>query len=319
MKEILKKLRAIGIIPVVTINDIEKAIPLAKALVDSGIHCVEITFRTEQAEEAIRRITAQVPKMLVGAGTVLNTKQADNAINAGAKFLISPGLNPIVVEHCIEKNYFIIPGIATPSDIERAINLGVNIVKFFPAEAAGGINMIKSMSLPYSEMRFIPTGGINNKNLNEYLAFDKVICCGGSFIINDDYIKENKFDKITKLCKYAIFNMLGFEIDHVGINAKDDIQANIFAKEFSKLFNFSIYENDFSIFLDNSIEVMKSTYLGNYGHIAIKTNYIERAINYIEAMGGEFDISTIKEENGKIKSIFLKDEIGGYAIQIVQK
>ncbi|WP_317367011.1 bifunctional 4-hydroxy-2-oxoglutarate aldolase/2-dehydro-3-deoxy-phosphogluconate aldolase [uncultured Tyzzerella sp.] len=319
MEKILKKLSAIGIIPVVTINDIEKAIPLAKTLVDSGIHCVEITFRTEQAEDAIKRITSQVPKMLVGAGTVLNTEQADKAINAGAKFLISPGLNPTVVKHCIEKNYFMIPGIATPSDIESAINLGVNVVKFFPAEAAGGINMIKSMSLPYYEMRFIPTGGINNKNLNDYLSFDKVICCGGSFIINDEYIKENKFDKIRKLCKYAIFNMLGFEIDHVGINTKDNIQADKIAKEFSKLFNFSIYENDFSIFLDNSIEVMKSVHLGRYGHIAIKTNYIERAINYIEAMGGKFDISTIKEENGKIKSIFLKEDIGEYAIQIVQK
>ncbi len=319
MDKILKKLSSIGIIPVVTINDIEKAVPLAKALVDGGIHCVEITFRTEQAEEAIKRITMEVPEMLVGAGTVLNTEQADKAINAGAKFLISPGLNPVVVEYCLEKKYLMIPGIATPSDIERAINLGVSVVKFFPAEAAGGINMIKSMSLPYSEMRFIPTGGINNKNLNDYLSFEKVICCGGSFILNDDYIKNNQFDKITKLCKEAIFNMLGFEIDHVGINTEGDVQANDLAKKFSKLFNFSTYENDFSIFMDKSIEIIKNVYLGKYGHIAIKTNYIERAINYIEAMGGYFDISTIKEEEGKIKSIFLKDEIGGYAIQIVQK
>ena len=315
----LKKLSSIGIIPVVTIDDIEKAIPLAEALVDGGIHCVEITFRTEQAEESIKRITTKVPKMLVGAGTILNTEQADKAINAGAKFLISPGLNPKVVEYCIEKKYFMIPGIATPSDIERAINLGVDTVKFFPAEAAGGINMIKSMSLPYSEMRFIPTGGINNKNLNEYLSFDKVICCGGSFLTNEEYIRTNNFEKITKLCKQSIFNMLGFEIDHIGINTKNSVEANELTESFSKLFNFSIYENDFSIFMDKSIEIIKSLYLGKYGHIAIKTNYIERAINYIEAMGGKFDISTLKEENGHIKSIFLKEEIGGYAIQIVQK
>ena len=244
MDKILKKLSSIGIIPVVTIDDIEKAIPLAEALVDGGIHCVEITFRTEQAEESIKRITTKVPKMLVGAGTILNTEQADKAINAGAKFLISPGLNPKVVEYCIEKKYFLIPGIATPSDIERAINVGVDT---------------------------------------------------------------------------SIFNMLGFEIDHIGINTKNSVEANELTESFSKLFNFSIYENDFSIFMDKSIEIIKSLYLGKYGHIAIKTNYIERAINYIEAMGGKFDISTLKEENGHIKSIFLKEEIGGYAIQIVQK
>lgn len=319
MDKILKKLSSIGIIPVVTINDVEKAVPLANALINGGIHCVEITFRTKEAEEAIKRITENVPKMLVGAGTVLNTEQADKAISAGAKFLISPGLNPSVVEYCIQKGYLMIPGIATPSDIERAINLGVNVVKFFPAEASGGINMIKSMSLPYSEMRFIPTGGINNNNLNDYLSFDKVICCGGSFMLDDNFIESNNFDEITKLCKQAIFNMLGFEISHVGINAENDIEAESFAKQFSNLFNFSIYENDFSIFMDKSIEIMKKIYLGKHGHIAIKTNYIERAINYIEAMGGSFNNATIEEENGKFKSIFLKEEIGGYAIQLVQK
>lgn len=319
MEKTIKKLTSIGIIPVVTIEDIEKAVPLAKALVEGGIHCMEITFRTKQAEEAIKRIATQVPKMLVGAGTVLNIEQADKAINAGAKFLISPGLNPKVVEYCIEQKYLMIPGIATPSDIEQAINLNVSIVKFFPAEAAGGINMIKSMSLPYSEMRFIPTGGINNKNLNQYLSFDKVICCGGSWIVNEEYILKNEFDKITNLCKEAVFNMLGFEIDHVGINSENQEKAKEIAKTFSQFFNFSANENNFSIFMDKSIEIIKNIYLGKYGHIAIKTNYIERAINYIEAMGGEFDKSTIKDEDGKIISIFLKDEIGGYAIQLVQK
>lgn len=319
MDKILKKLSSIGIIPVVTINNVEKAVPIANALINGGIHCVEITFRTKEAEEAIKMITENVPKMLVGAGTVLNTEQVDKAISAGAKFLISPGLNPSVVEYCLQKGYLMIPGIATPSDIERAINLGVNVVKFFPAEASGGINMIKSMSLPYSEMRFIPTGGINNDNLNDYLSFDKVICCGGSFMMDNNFIENNNFNEITKLCKQAIFNMLGFEISHVGINSENDIEAQQFANQFSKLFNFSTYENDFSIFMDKSIEIMKKMYLGKHGHIAIKTNYIERAINYIEAMGGSFNNSTLEDENGKLKSIFLKDEIGGYAIQLVQK
>ena len=319
MNKILKKLNSIGIIPVVTIDNIEKAIPLAEALVKGGIHCMEITFRTEQAEEAIKKITTKVPKMLVGAGTVLNIEQADKAIKAGAKFLISPGLNPKVVKYCIEKNYLMIPGIATPSDVEQAINLNVSIVKFFPAEAAGGINMIKSISSPYSEMKFIPTGGINNQNLNQYLSFNKVICCGGSWILNEEYIVKNQFDKITKLCREAIFTMLGFEIDHVGINTENETVAKDIARNFSQFFNFSINENEFSIFMDKSVEIIKNAYLGKHGHIAIKTNYIERAINYIEIMGGKFDINTIKKEDGKIVSIFLQDEIGGFAIQLVQK
>lgn len=319
MNEILTKLSLIGIVPVIKIDDVEKAVPLAKALVAGGIPCAEVTFRTEQAEEAIKRMAEEVPEMLVGAGTVLTEEQADRAVNAGAKFLVSPGLNPKIVKYCVDKGYLITPGTTNPSDVEQAIELGLDVVKFFPAEAAGGLNMIKSMAAPYTKMKFMPTGGINAKNLNSYLDFDKIICCGGSWMVNEDLINNGEFDKITELCKEAVSTMLGFTIGHVGINAENPTDAGAMAETFNKMFNFEIGEGNSSIFLDKSIEIMKEPYLGAKGHIAIKTNYMSRAINYLESNGFELDESTKKEKNGKVIAIYLKDHVGGFAVHLLQK
>jgi len=204
MSNIVDKISKIGIVPVIKIEDVEKAVPLAKALCDGGIPVAEVTFRTAQAEEAIARISEELPDMLVGAGTVLTTEQVDKAVNAGAKFIVSPGLNPKVVKYCVDKGIIIMPGCVTPSEIEQAIELGLDLVKFFPAEAAGGIKMIKAMSAPYGNIKFMPTGGINEENMNEYLSFKKVVACGGSWMVKEDLIKNGEFDKITELSKRAI-------------------------------------------------------------------------------------------------------------------
>lgn len=320
MNEVLKKLSAIGIVPVIKIDDVEKAVPLAKALVAGGIPCAEVTFRTDEAEEAIRRMAQEVPEMLVGAGTILTPEQADRAIAAGSKFLVSPGLNPKVVKHCIEKGYLITPGTSNPSDVEVAIELGLDVVKFFPAEAAGGIKMIKSMAAPYTKMKFMPTGGINADNLNSYLSFNKIICCGGSWMVKDELIKNGEFDKITELCKEAVAAMLGFEVAHIGINTADEKAALEVAETFNKLFNFPVKNGNSAVFASSGIEVRKSMFRGTNGHIAIKTNYIERAIRYIETMGGVVDMEKdVVEKDGVIKAVYLKDEIGGFAIHLVQK
>lgn len=204
MDNIVDKISNVGIVPVIKIEDVEKAVPLAKALYDGGIPVAEVTFRTAQAEEAIAKISKEIPDMLVGAGTVLTTEQVDKAINAGAKFIVSPGLNPKVVKYCVDKGIKIMPGCVTPSEIEQAIELGLDLVKFFPAEAAGGIKMIKAMSAPYGNIRFMPTGGINEENMNDYLSFSKVVACGGSWMVKEEYIKNGEFDKITELSKRAI-------------------------------------------------------------------------------------------------------------------
>ena len=193
-----------GVVPVVVLNDAKDALPLAKALVEGGLACAEVTFRTAAAEESIRIMAEQFPEMLVGAGTVLTTEQVDRAVNAGAKFIVSPGLNPKVVKYCVEKGIPVTPGCSNPSDVEVAIELGLDVVKFFPAEQAGGVAMIKAMAAPYTGIKFMPTGGINAKNLEDYLSFDKIICCGGSWMVKGDMIKSGEFDKIKQMTKEAV-------------------------------------------------------------------------------------------------------------------
>ena len=204
MNKVVEELGKIGIVPVIALDDAKDAEPLAKALIEGGLPCAEVTFRTAAAEESIKIMAAKFPELVVGAGTVLTPEQADRAMNAGAKFIVSPGLNPKVVKHCIDKGYPIVPGTSNPSDVEVAIELGLDVVKFFPAEAAGGLNMIKSMAAPYTNMKFMPTGGINPNNVKEYLAYDRILACGGSWMVKGDLIKAGEFDKIKELVKEAV-------------------------------------------------------------------------------------------------------------------
>ena len=204
MHEVLKKIQEIGIVPVVVLDDAKDAAPLAKALIDGGLPCAEVTFRTEAAEECIRIMAEQFPEMLVGAGTVLTTDQVDRAVVAGAKFIVSPGLNPRIVKYCVEKGILITPGCANPSDVEQAIENGLEVVKFFPAEQAGGLPMIKAMAAPYTNMMFMPTGGISPSNVRDYLGFKKIIACGGSWMVKGDLVKSGDYAKITELSKEAV-------------------------------------------------------------------------------------------------------------------
>ena len=314
MQEMLNKLSAVGIVPVIKIDDVEKAVPLAKALCDGGLPCAEVTFRTDAAEESIRRISKELPDMLVGAGTVLTIDQVDRALAAGAKFIVSPGLNPTIVKYCVDKGVLITPGCATPSDIEKALELGLKVVKFFPAEPNGGLNYIKAIAAPYTSVKFMPTGGINAKNLNEYLSYDKIVACGGSWMVDAKLIDAGDFEAITKLTREAVQTMLGFEIKHVGINCADDKEAEAVAKMFCFAFGFEYKNGNSSIFCSTSVEVMKSQYLGTKGHIAIGTNHLLRAKDHLTKLGFTFNESTY---NGK--AIYMNEEFGGFAVHILQK
>lgn len=203
MNKVLEEIQKIGIVPVVVLDDEKDAKPLAKALCDGGLPCAEVTFRTKAAEESIRIMAKEYPQMLVGAGTVLTIEQVDRAIEAGAKFIVSPGLNPKIVSYCMEKGIPVTPGCQTPSDIEKALELGLDVIKFFPAEPAGGLPMIKALAAPYTDVMFMPTGGINPKNVVDYLKFDRILACGGSWMVKGDLVKEGKFDEITALVKEA--------------------------------------------------------------------------------------------------------------------
>jgi len=318
MNKVLEEISKIGLVPVIAIEDVNDAIPIAKALCDGGLPCAEITFRTDAAEESIRLITKELPDMLVGAGTVLTIAQVDKAVEAGAKFIVSPGLNKKVVKYCVEKNIPVTPGCANPSDVEAAIELGLEVVKFFPAEANGGLAMIKAMSAPYVNMKFMPTGGINLFNLISYLDFEKIIACGGSFMVKKEDVKNKNFANITKLTKEAVDVMLGFSIKHIGINAENEKDAKDITNAFSDILPGVQKEGESSIFVGSEIEIMKTPYLGKHGHIAIKTNDVERAIYYLSKKGIRVNDETVrKDENGKIKVAYLQGEIGGYAVHLI--
>ncbi|HOM43089.1 MAG: bifunctional 4-hydroxy-2-oxoglutarate aldolase/2-dehydro-3-deoxy-phosphogluconate aldolase [Tepidanaerobacteraceae bacterium] len=320
MNNILNQLSVIGIIPVVKIEDVNKAVPVAKALCDGGLNCAEITFRTANADKAIKSITSAMPNMLIGAGTVLTTEQVDKAIEAGAKFIVSPGFNPEVVRYCIERNVLIIPGCSSPSDIEQAIKLNLEVVKFFPAEALGGIKTIKAIAAPYVGLKFVPTGGINEKNMNEYLSSPRVLACGGSWMVNDALIKSGEFGKITELTQQAVKTMLGFELGHIGINSENTDEASQIAGAFSLMFGMDYREGNDSIYAGNSIEVMKKQALGRNGHIAISTNSMERAIAYMQSRGYELDLdNSKKDDDGNPVAVYFKQEIGGFAVHLTLK
>jgi 2-dehydro-3-deoxyphosphogluconate aldolase/(4S)-4-hydroxy-2-oxoglutarate aldolase len=321
MLPILETISKIGIVPVVKLDDAKDAAPLADALCKGGLPCAEVTFRTAAAAEAISIMTKAHPDMVVGAGTVLTTDQVDQAVEAGAKFIVSPGLNPKVVKYCVDKNIPITPGTNSPSEIETAIEFGLEVVKFFPAEQSGGIAKIKAMAAPYVNMKFMPTGGINAKNLISYLDFTKVIACGGSWMVPGDLIANGEFDKIEELTREAVKTMLGFEIAHVGVNTASEADAVKAAERFGFIFGMPVKNGNSSVFAGSAVEFMKEPYLGKNGHIAIRTNYIERAVNYLSTvLGVEFDESSAKRDaKGALKAIYMKEEIGGFAVHLVNK
>ena len=316
----ISELYSIGLIPVIKIENADDAVPLAKALIDGGLPAAEITFRTACAAEAIKNITDAYPEMLVGAGTVLTTEQVDAAIAAGSKFLVSPGLNPKVTAYALSKGIPMLPGCSNPSDVEAALELGLTTVKFFPAEAAGGLKMLKAMAAPYGNLTFMPTGGISADNLLSYLKFNKIIACGGSFMVKDELVKEKKWDEITALTKNAVKTMLGLEFVHMGINSDNAEEGKRGAKLFEAMFGLPLRETSKSVFASDAFEFMLQRGPGKCGHIAIGTNFVDRAMAYFKRMGFEFDESSVTydEKTGKPKFAYFKDEICGFAIHLIQ-
>ena len=320
MNKVLEEISKIGIVPVIALDRAEDAEPLAKALCDGGLPCAEVTFRTAAAEESIRIMSDRFPDMLVGAGTVLTTEQVDRAVNAGAKFIVSPGLNPKVVKYCVDKNIPITPGTSNPSDVEAAIELGLDVVKFFPAEAAGGLNMIKSMAAPYTNMKFMPTGGINAKNLTSYLDFNRIIACGGSWMVSKDMINAKDWAGITALTKEAVATMLGFQLLYVGVNNESEDAAASDSAKFGALLGEEVKPGNSSIFVGSLIEMMKAPGRGTNGHICIQTNYLARAMYHLQKRGFSFDETSFKyNAQGVLSVAYLKEEIAGFAVHFNQK
>ncbi len=319
MRGILDKIGKIGIIPVIAIDDAVKAVPLAKALIKGGLPVAEITFRTDAAEEAMKAIVRECPEMIVGAGTVLTREQLDKAMNAGAEFIVTPGFNPEIVKYGLSKGALMVPGTASAGEMEQAMAMGLEVVKFFPAEQNGGVAKLKALAGPYKNLKWIPTGGVNTKNLNSYLDFEQVIACGGTWMVKKELIDGECWDQITEICKESVRNMLGFSLAHVGVNCETREEAEKTAKLMCAIFDMPYIPNNSSVFSGTAAEFMIKG-LGTNGHIGISSNNVERAAYYLAEKGVKFVPGTEKyTPTGKLKVVYLQDEMGGFAIHLVQK
>lgn len=317
--DIFKRLADSGIVPVVVLENAADAVPTAKAMLKGGISVMEITFRTAAAADAIRAVASECPDMLVGAGTVITLEQCKLAVDCGAKFIVSPGYDEEVVSWCVENDIAVTPGCVTPTEITMALKHGLKLIKFFPANVFGGLNALKALAGPFVGVKFIPTGGVNTQNIGEFAMSPHVHAVGGSWICPKADIEAGNFDKITALCKEARASMLGFELAHIGINCADADVSMAVCKELEAAFGFAIKEGNSSNFVSSGFEVMKKNYLGANGHIAVRTNRMALAIAELEKNGYVLDMNTANYKGEKLNAVYLKNEVGGFALHLLQK
>ena len=317
--DVLSRLAAAGVVPVVVLDNAADAVPTAKAMVAGGIDVMEITFRTAAAADSIRAVAAEVPEMLVGAGTVLNLEQCKLAVECGAKFIVSPGYDEETVAWCVENGVAVTPGCVTPTEIMAALKHGLKVVKFFPANVYGGLSAIKALSGPFVGLKFIPTGGVNQQNLGEFVSNPSIHAVGGSWVCPKADIAAHNFDKITQLCAEARRGVMGFELAHVGINCENADESLAVCEELEKAFDFEVKTGNSSNFASTGVEVMKSMYLGKNGHLAVRTNKIEAAIAELTKRGFAVDMDTAKYKGDRMVAVYLKNEIGGFAVHLLQK
>lgn len=320
MNEIIKKLGRIGLIPVIKLDSPEQALPLGKALMAGSLPVAEITFRTSAAEESIKILSRQLPELTLGAGTVLTTEQADAAIAAGAKYIVTPGFNPKVVEHCVNKGIPVTPGITSPTQIEQALEMGLSVLKFFPAEPSGGVSMLKAFAGPYgNKVSFIPTGGIDVKNFTDYLSCSNVHAVGGSWMVPSDAVNAGDFGRIENFCSEARMLSLGFKLLHIGINPHSDGSAAENAKLLSAMLGMPQKPGSNSEFVGSCFELMKKDGRGEKGHIAIETLSVERALEWLSGFNFKADEETIKTKGGVISMAYLDKSFMGFALHLNRK
>lgn len=317
--EILERLSNSGIVPVVVLENVKDAVPTAKALLAGGIGVMEITLRTDAALDSIQKVAVECPEMLVGGGTIITLEQCKQAVARGAKFIVAPGYCEEVVAWCIDHDVAITPGCVTPTEIMAAMSHGLKVLKFFPAGVYGGISAMNALSAPFGDIRFIPTGGVNAQNLAEYAVAPLVHAVGGSWLCAKTDISDGNFEKITLQCVEARKSLLGFEVAHIGVNTVDGEASMKVCKALEKAFNFVAKEGNSSNFAGDSMEIMKSDYLGQYGHIAVRTNSIPRAVEELRKRGFGVKMETAKYKGNQLTAVYLDQEFGGFAVHLLQK
>lgn len=315
----LNTIKNYGIIPVLGLKNPETAPMVAAALRKGGLPLLEVTIRSPQAMDCLKKVKEHDPEMLVGAGTILRPEQVDQAKAAGADFIVSPGFNPKVVAHCLELDMPIVPGCVTPTEIEAGLEMGLTTFKFFPAEPLNGMATIKQLCGPYGGIQFIPTAGINMHNLEEYLSSDKIAAVGGSFMAPAPMIEEQDWDGITALCEKAVEKSLGFSLAHIGLNGESREEGLLTAKWFGERFGFPIKEGGRSNFAATYVECCNQKFPGKFGHIGIFTRSTQRAAAYFKAKGIPLREEFKNVKDGKLVAVYLEEEIGGFAVHIVQQ
>ena len=316
MDAALNRIYCLGIVPVLKLDDPKDAVPLSRALVAGGLPVAEVTFRTDAAAESIRRMVAETPQVLVGAGTVTSIAKAREALDAGAAFIVTPGFNPEVVGWCVENKVVVFPGCTTASEVEGAMNLGLTVVKFFPAEQSGGLAKIKALCGPYPSMRFMPTGGINLKNMAEYLASSKVYACGGSFMAPDEAVKNGRWDEIAALSRQAVAAAQGYELVRVGICAETSREAADVGDLFAGITGLESRDTGSSLFVGAGLEIMKSSATCK-GHIGYSVVNMERSARRLEGQGHVFDEATVtRNASGERVCGRLKELCHGFAVHL---
>jgi 2-dehydro-3-deoxyphosphogluconate aldolase/(4S)-4-hydroxy-2-oxoglutarate aldolase len=321
MNKVFSLLEEYGFFPIVEIKDIDVVRPLVRALINAGLPVIEIPMRTGASLDAMKIVRDEFPEVTLGAGTILTTASAKQAHDAGARFMLAPGFNPKVVDYCIEHRYAIVPGANSPSQVEWAVEKGLDAVKFFPAEESGGLRYLKTIAHPFETMRFIPTGGINNTNIGQYLGFDRVVVCGGTWIANGILVAEKKFDEIGKLVRSAFeaahgFELKGLEIAGSGEQSSDtQVFANIFSIENKPSFT-KTRQDDLHAYDDTGPTGERDRMT-----IVISTVNLKRAIAYLERKG----ILQLRQEesghDGKEKNLaaYLERSDSSYRYKIIEK
>ena len=314
-EEIIRKLDLCGIIPLIKIEDSKNALPLAGALLGADITVAEITFRSACAAEVIKTLTSRCPNLIVGAGTVISLKQVQDAFNSGAKYIVTPAFNPDVVDRCIELGIPVFPGCSNVTDIDQAYSRGLRVVKFFPSELLGGIEMMKALSGPYPFMKFIPTGGINFSNLGTYLSFNKVLCCAGTFIATEENLCAGRFAEITRTTHAAVDEVLSLKLDHVALNL-DSAAAEDVLKGFSRLAGKNYDPAESSVF---GVEAVRNSNRNSAGHIVYSSPNLERCVYYLRNRGFCVDEPSSVKDNNRLSEIFLIAKFGNFEIKIIKR
>lgn len=296
-QKLLERVYGSSLLPVVAIENSEDAVELGKTFLNAGVCLIEITFRTEAAAEAIEKLAGSGLDITVGAGTVLTTEMAEKAVRAGAEFLVTPGFDEEVIKWAVEREVPIFPGVTSPGDITKAMRFGLDVVKFFPSESIGGIKMLKSLSGPFKNMRFIPTGGISQKNIGDYMNLGNVLACGGSWICPTGMISGHEYDKIYQLTAEAESLIHGFSLQRVDIRTEE---KNDTAPDFAA----------------NMIGTLKTAGKGSRGRITVGVRNVERAAAYLKICGCSVDEGSVVKEGGETEEICLNEEIGGFAVYL---